>query len=65
MTEKNLTKEEFKALLNIFGGVTSERVDDLFFKGIVSLDTDTGKLWIKVPLEIEELTDPNFKGVSK
>ena len=61
MKEKMLIKEEFKALLNIFGGVTSERVDELFNKGIVSLDTDTGKLWIKVPLEIEELIDPDFK----
>ena len=58
--EKNLNKEEFRALLKLFGGVTSERVDDLFLKGIVSLDTDTGKIWIKVPLEIEELQDPNF-----
>ena len=62
MKEKILTKEEFTALLSIFGGVvTSERLNDLFHKGIVSLDTDTGKLWIKVPLEIEELTDPEFK----
>ena len=61
MKEKILDKEEFKALLNIFGGVTSERVNELFHKGIVSLDTDTGKLWIKVPLEIEELIDPDFK----
>ena len=61
MEEKILNKEEFKALLSIFGGVTSERVDELFFKGIVSLDTDTGNLWIKVPLEIEELQDPDFK----
>lgn len=55
-----LDKEEFKALLNVFGGVTSERVDELFLKGIVSLDTDTGKLWIKLPLEIEEIQDPDF-----
>ena len=61
MKEMNLNKEEFKALLNIFGGITSERVDELFLKGIVSLDTDTGNIWIKVPLEIEELKDPDFK----
>ena len=61
MKEQILNKEELKALLNIFGGVTSERVDELFLKGIVSLDTDTGKLWIKLPLEIEELKDPDFK----
>ena len=61
MKEKILDKEEFKTILNIFGGVTSERVDDLFNKGIVSLDTDTGKLWIKLPLEIEEIKDPDFK----
>ena len=60
MKEKILNKEEFKSLLSIFGGVTSERVDELFLKGIVSLDTDTGKLWIKIPLEIEELKDPDF-----
>ena len=60
-TEKILNKEEFNSLLSIFGGVTSERVDELFNKGIVSLDTDTGKLWIKVPLEIEEIQDPEFK----
>ena len=60
MKEKILDKEEFKSLLNIFGGVTSERVDELFLKGIVSLDTDTGKLWIKLPLEIEEIKDPDF-----
>ena len=60
MKEKNLTKEEFKALLNLFGGVTSEKVDKLFLKGIVSLDTDNGKLWIKVPLEIEEIQDPEI-----
>ena len=62
MTEKEkiLNKEEFKALLNIFGGVTEERINEIFLKGILSLDTDTGKLWIKVPLEIEELQDPNF-----
>ena len=61
MKEKILDKEEFKSLLNIFGGVTSERVDELFLKGIVSLDTDTGKLWIKLPLEINEIQDPDFK----
>ena len=61
MKEKLLNKEEFKSLLSVFGGVTSERVNDLFSKGIVSLDTDTGNLWIKIPLEIEELQDPNFK----
>ena len=60
MKEKILDKEEFKALLNIFGGVTSERVDEFFLKGIVSLDTDTGKLWIKLPLEINEIQDPDF-----
>lgn len=60
MKEKILNKEEFKALLNVFGGITSERVDEVFLKGIISLDTDTGKLWIKVPLEIEELKDPDF-----
>ena len=59
--EKILTKEEFKALLALFGGVTSERINEIFLKGIVSLDTDTGKIWIKVPLEIEELKDPEFK----
>ena len=59
--EKDLTKEEFKSLLKLFGGVTSERVDELFLKGIVSLDTDTGNLWVKVPLEIEEIQDPSFK----
>ena len=59
--EKILNKEEFTALLNLFGGVTSEKVDSLFAKGIVSLDTDTGKLWIRIPLEIEEIQDPNFK----
>ena len=61
MKEKNLNKEEFTAILNIFGGVTSERVNEMFLKGIVSLDTDTGKLWIKIPLEIEEIQDPEFK----
>ena len=62
MKEQILTKEEFKSLLKIFGGVTSERVDELFLRGIVSLDTDTGNLWIKIPLEIEEIQDPeNFK----
>ena len=68
MTEKllnkelTLNKEEFKSLLKIFGGVTSERVDELFLRGVVSLDTDTGNLWIKIPLEIEEIQDPeNFK----
>ena len=62
MKEQILTKEEFKSLLKIFGGVTSERVDELFLRGIVSLDTDTGNLWIKIPLEIEEVQDPeNFK----
>lgn len=61
MKEKILDKEEFKALLNVFGGITLERVDELFLKGIVSLDTDTGKLWIKLPLEIEEIKDPDFK----
>lgn len=60
MKEKILNKEEFKAILNVFGGVASERVDELFLKGIVSLDTDTGKLWIKLPLEIEEIKDPDF-----
>ena len=59
--EKILNKEEFTALLNLFGGVTSERVDELFLKGIVSLDTDTGNLWVKVPLEIEEIQDPSSK----
>ena len=59
--EQILDKEEFKALLNVFGGITSERVDELFLKGIVSLNMDTGKLWIKLPLEIEEITDPDFK----
>ena len=62
--EKTLTlnKEEFKSLLDVFGGVTSERVDEIFLKGIVSLDTNTGNLWIKIPLEIEEIQDPeNFK----
>ena len=58
--EKVLTKEEFKSLLKIFGGIDSERVDAIFNKGIVSLDTNTGKLWIKLPLEIEELKDPDF-----
>ena len=58
--EKILDKEEFISILNIFGGVTSERVNELFLKGIVSLDTDTGKLWIKLPLEIEEIKDPDF-----
>ena len=68
MTEKilnkelTLNKEEFKSLLNSFGGVASERVDEIFLKGVVSLDTDTGNLWIKLPLEIEEIQDPeNFK----
>lgn len=61
MKEKILNKEEFKALLNVFGGVTSERINELFLKGVVSLDTDTGKLWIKVPLEIKEIQDPDFK----
>ena len=60
MKEKILDKEEFKALLNVFGGITSERVNELFLKGIVSLDMDTGKLWIKLPLEIEEIKDPDF-----
>ena len=60
--ELTLNKEEFKSLLKIFGGVTSERVDEIFLKGVVSLDTDTGNLWIKLPLEIEEVQDPeNFK----
>ena len=59
--EKILNKEELTALLNLFGGVTPERVNELFLKGIVSLDTDTGKIWVKVPLEIEELTDPDFE----
>lgn len=59
--EKILNKEEFKALLNIFGGVTSEKVNEIYLKGIVSLNTDTGKLWIKLPLEIEELKNPDFK----
>ena len=59
--EKILNKEEFKSLLNIFGGVTSERINEIYLKGIVSLDTDTGKLWIKLPLEIEEIQDPDFK----
>lgn len=58
--EKILNKEEFKALLDVFGGVTSERVNEVFNKGIVSMDTNTGKLWIKVPLEIEEIKDPDF-----
>ena len=58
--EKILNKEEFKALLNVFGGITSERVDELFLKGIISLDNATGKLWIKLPLEIEALKDPDF-----
>ena len=58
--ERILNKEEFISLLNIFGGITSERVNEIFNKGIVSLDTDTGKLWIKLPLEIEELKDPDF-----
>ena len=58
--EKILDKEELKALLKLFGGVPSERVDAIFNKGIVFLDTDTGKLWIKLPLEIEELKDPDF-----
>ena len=58
--EKILNKAEFIYLLNVFGGIDSERVDELFLKGIVSLDTDTGKIWIKVPLEIEELKDPDF-----
>ena len=61
MKEKILSKEELTALLKIFGGVTSERVNKLFLKGIVSLDTDTGKLWIRVPLEIEDIQDPEFK----
>lgn len=60
MKEKILNKEEFKALLNMFGGIASERVNEIFNKGIVSLDTDTGKLWIKLPLEIEEVKDPDF-----
>ena len=60
MKEKILNKEELKALFNVFGGITSERVDAIFNKGIVFLDTNTGKLWIKVPLEIEELKDPDF-----
>ena len=59
--EKILNKEEFKSLIKLFGGVTSERVDELFLKGIVSLDTDTGNLWVKVPLEIEEIQDPSSK----
>ena len=62
MKEQILTKEEFKSLLDVFGGVTSERVNELFLNGVVSLDTDTGNLWIKIPLEIEEIQDPeNFK----
>lgn len=60
MKEKILNKEEVKALLNVFGGVTSERIEELFLKGIISFDNDTGKLWIKVPLEIEEIQDPDF-----
>ena len=60
MKEKILNKEEFISILNIFGGVDSERVDAIFNKGIVSLNTDTGKLWIKLPLEIEEIKDPDF-----
>ena len=60
MKEKILDKEGFASILSIFGGVDSERVDELFLKGIVSLDTDTGKLWIKLPLEIEEIKDPDF-----
>ena len=59
--EQILNKEELKALLNVFGGITSERVDEIFNKGIVSLNTDTGKLWIKLPLEINEIQDPDFK----
>lgn len=59
--EKILDKEELIALLKLFGGVSSERVDTLFNKYIISLDTDTGKIWIKLPLEIEELKDPDFK----
>ena len=58
--EKILNKEECRNLLKLFGGVTPERVNEIFLKGIVSLDTDTGKLWVKVPLEIEELQDPEF-----
>ena len=61
MTEKILSREEFKSLLSAFGGVTPERINEIFLKGIVSLDTDTGNIWIKVPIEIEELQDPNFK----
>ena len=60
MKEKILNKEEFKALLSIFGGITSERINEVFNKGIIPLDTDTGKLWIKLPLEIEEIKDPDF-----
>ena len=60
MKEKILDKEEFISILNIFGGVDSERVDEIFLKGILSLDTNTGKLWIKLPLEIEEIKDPDF-----
>lgn len=58
--EKILNKEEFKAIFELFGGIASERVDAIFNKGIVSLDTNTGKLWIKLPLEIEEIKDPDF-----
>lgn len=59
--EQILNKEELKALLNVFGGITSERIDAIFNKGIISFDNDTGKLWIKLPLEIEEIQDPDFK----
>lgn len=61
MKEKILDKKEFTSILSIFGGVDSERVDELFLKGVISLDNDTGKLWIKLPLEIEEIQDPDFK----
>lgn len=58
--EQILNKEEFKALLNVFGGITSERINEIYLKGIVSMDINTGKLWIKLPLEIEEIKDPDF-----
>ena len=60
MKEKILDKEEFKSLLKLFGGVPSERINEIFLKGVISIDNDTGKLWIKLPLEIEEIQDPDF-----
>lgn len=57
--EKILNKEEFTALLNVFGGVTSERINEIYLKGIVSMDINTGTIWIKLPLEIEEIQDPD------